>query len=100
MKDIKSLKSELKVEAFKLRETKADIKTKQKAGQYAGYKQSELLTLKWNYRHRHIAYSIMRGKSYQQIERKCREDNQPNFDKIKELINEYTPQKENVCPSS
>jgi len=36
-----------------------------------------LLSLRYEYRHYHIAYCLFRGKSYEQIE-KPRQDNQPN----------------------
>ena len=37
---------------------------------------------KRNYRHKHIAYCLVRGRSYEQIEPKTREDNKPNWDLI------------------
>ncbi len=98
IKNRKFLKFELKLEAQKLRKIKTDIKTKQRAGQYAGHEQSELLTLKWNYRHRFIAYCMMRGREYKQIERTCRVE--PNHDWVKEIINEYSPQKETIRASA
>lgn len=90
MKDIKSLKVELKKEAIALRAIKIDIKTTQKKYQDASYKQSELLSMKWDFRHRFIAYCLMRGRTYKQVEKKCRVD--PNHEWIQEVINEYTPQ--------
>lgn len=96
MKDRKLLKSELKLEALKIRALKADIKTKQKKGDYAGHDQSKLVSLKWDYRHRFIAYCMIRGRTYKQIERTCRVD--PNMDRVQEAINEYTPQ--DVCAHS
>ena len=37
------------------------------------------------FRHLHIAYSLMRGRTYEQIEAKTSLNNEPNWD----LINEY-----------
>lgn len=88
IKNKKLLKSELKKEALKLREHKIDIKTKQKKCEYAGHEQSQLVTLKLNFRHRFIAYCMLRGRSYEQVERKCRVE--PNHEWVQEVINEYT----------
>ena len=40
-------------------------------------------------RHKHIAYSMMRGRTYEQIEAKCRKDNRPDMDLIQRIIGEY-----------
>lgn len=90
-----NLKDDLKIKAAKIRKDKIKTKTRQKAGEYAGDLQYSLLKQRRDYRHRHIAYSMLRGRTYDQIESKCREDNKPNMDLIKELMDEYS--KDNVC---
>lgn len=35
--------------------------------------------LSWEYRHRHIAYSLARGRTYFEVERSVREGNDPDF---------------------
>ena len=48
---------------------------------------------KYNYRYLHIAYCLLRGKKYEQIEPKVRENNKPNWkliDAIKEKYSEAT----------
>lgn len=96
IKDRKSLKSELKLEAAELRKTKNDTKELQRKNEIAGNLQYKIIKLKRRYRHRHIAYSMMKGRKYKEIERKCRKDNKPDHNLIREIINAYTPQEENV----
>jgi hypothetical protein len=88
-KNIFTFKAEQKVLAKKIRETKTDCKKLQKAKDYAGSLQYQILKLKNDYRHRHIAYSMLRGRTYEQVEKTCRKA--PNFDRIKEIMAEYTP---------
>lgn len=40
-------------------------------------------------RHKHIAYSMMRGRTYEQIEAKCRKGNSPDQNLIQEIIRAY-----------
>jgi len=39
----------------------------------------------------------LRGKTYEQIESKCHENNQPDQELIQRFVNEYTEIEENVC---
>lgn len=96
-KTIKNLKEEQKSLALEIRTNKNNIKEKQRNGDYAGDQQYLLLKQKREYRHKHIAYCMLRGRSYEQIENKCREDNKPSFDTIKGYMDEYS---KNVCASS
>jgi len=95
-KNFKTLKEELKEMAVKIKETKIETKDTQKKGEYAGSLQYALLKFRREYRHKHIAYSLMRGRSYEQIEPKCREGNEPNKDLIQEIIDEYSQTEEDV----
>lgn len=96
VKNFKTLKAEQKEMAVKIRETKNETKETQKKNEYAGSLQYSLLKLRSEYRHKHIAYCLMRGRSYEEIEPKCRENNKPNKDLIQEIINEYSQQKSDV----
>lgn len=49
-----------------------------------------LYHLKWEFRHRHIAMSLLRGKTREQIERKVDPDNLPNEKRIKEYFDKLT----------
>ena len=66
---LKELKEELKTIAGNIRKLKADTKTGQKAKIYVGLSQSMLLRMKRDYRHKHVAYSLLRGKTMEQIEK-------------------------------
>jgi hypothetical protein len=46
--------------------------------------------LKEKFRHYHIAYCLLRGKKYEQIENKVREGNQPNWGIIDKIKEEYS----------
>jgi len=48
-----------------------------------------LQPLKYEYRHRHIAYCLFRGRSMEQIERSNRQGNEPNEDYLEQLAVEY-----------
>ena len=98
IKNYKTLKSELKTMALALRGAKKEIKTIQKEeGSGSAYlQQYKILGKKFDYRHKHIAYSMMRGKTYEQIERKCAKGNEPNQKLIQEILNAYA-RAEDVC---
>jgi len=89
------LKSELKIKAVEIRKNKIQIKELQKNRSYAGNLQYSHIHLKRDYRHKHIAYCMLRGRTYEQIEQKCRENNKPNMDIVKEIMDEYS--KSDVC---
>jgi len=97
IKNYLTLKSELKQLAAELHADKADIKATQKeSGSGAACTQQyQILKKKKECRHKHIAYSLMRGRTYEQIESKCREDNKPDQDLIRRIIDEYSTT--NVC---
>jgi len=92
---MKNLKEEQKALAGKIKDNKKDIKERQRNGDYAGHQQYNLLKQKKEYRHKHLAYCMMRGRTYEEIENKCREDNKPNMDIVKEIMDEYS--KSDVC---
>ena len=73
------IKEELKVEAKVLTNLKAEIKEKQRSGKAAGSLQWKLLDLKYQWRHKHIAYCLIKGRSLEEIEGKCNEGNEPNL---------------------
>lgn len=93
-----SMKEELKSEAAAIRKNNLETKRLQKNGEYAGNLQFSRISLKKNFRHKHIAYCMLAGKTYKQIEPKCAENNKPDMTRIKELMDEYA--KENVCVSA
>ena len=90
MSKIKNLKNYLKEQAVEIREY-------QKAHNSDGGRFAVSKRLSKNYRVHHIVYCLLRGKTYEQIEKKCREDNKPNMSLVQEIKNVYT---EDVCISS
>lgn len=54
---------------------------------------NDLDRLRYQFRHIHIAYCLMRGRKMEQIERP-REDNQPSDAQIQRYIEQYTPEVE------
>jgi len=85
-----TLKQELKQHAIKIRELKSHRPVNKRGDwklydlDYTIFKESRLI------RHKHIAYSLIRGRSYGQIEKKCRENNKPDFSLVDTIIKEYT----------
>ena len=98
MSKIYNLKKYLKEQASLIRSTKVELKAFQKKnGGYDGGFFSTLKKLSRNYRHHHIAYSMLRGKAYEVIERPNTRI-LPNMDLIQEIKDAYT--KEDVCASA
>jgi len=100
MKMINVLKEELKGMAVEIREKKYGVKEKQRSGKDAWREQGDLYSLKYDFRHKHIAYCLMRGRTCEQIEQKCREGNEPNQHLIGRLIDEYSQTEANVRSGS
>jgi hypothetical protein len=109
MKKILILKNELKELASKIRISKAECKQCQREhGGCDGYSTGSMAdgTFKWHggyfklienlkidFRHKHIAYCLLRGRTIDEIEHPA-EDNKPDQTLIKEILNAYT---EDVC---
>jgi len=53
---------------------------------YKAFRQLEQWS--YEYRHRHIAYSLVRGNKYHQIERTVREGNEPNMKMVIRILEE------------
>ena len=78
----KEMKQWLKDETISIRKYREDMKSKQRETGDAWSEQSNLITIKQKYRHRHIAYSLAKGKTYEQIEKVVKEGNEPNWREI------------------
>jgi hypothetical protein len=83
---LKELKSELKSLAEQIRIKRTEYKAAQRAGN-AGW--PEFRSLCYTFRHKHIAYCLLRGRTREQIESFVREDNKANEDYIQELMDGY-----------
>lgn len=63
---IHEIKTDLKIRAERIRTSKTQVRNAQRQGAVSG--QSELHQLQWDYRHRHVAYCLLRGRTREQIE--------------------------------
>ena len=88
---IKQIKEEQKALAKSIREQKIAFKNAQREiGNWQAYEKfgCKLHKLQWEFRHRHIARCLLRGRTMEQIENKNRDDNKPD----QNLINKYYDQ--------
>lgn len=70
---LKELKEELKLIAINIRKLKADKKEYQRGnGGSSGSFSYMISRMKWEYRHKHIVYCLLRGRTMEQIEKKNR----------------------------
>ncbi len=87
MNKIKELKLELKSLAVEIR----GLKATRKSHDY-GYVPG-LWRSKYEARHKHIAYCMLRGRTYEQVENSCRET--PNMKYVEEIMEAF--REEDVC---
>jgi len=93
----KDLKNELKTIANEIRTKKINLKECQREhGGFDGGFYHDIEMLKYEFRHKHIAYCQLRGKKYEQIENHCHKDHRPNFDYIKEIMDGHREITEDV----
>lgn len=92
MKTILSeVKSELKAQAKEIRELKS-----QRGPSNSGYVHG-LLSSKWHYRHKHVAYCLMRGRCVSEIEQKVREGNELSEHLLNKYLERYPREEETLC---
>lgn len=98
---MKTIREQLKEDAKRIRTIKQDISTGMRAGNYMWKAQEELIAEKEYYRYYHIAYSMLKGREYLEIENKVRPGNEINMssveaimDELKKAIIERTPKEE------
>ena len=89
------LKQELIAESKQLRNIKSEIRGDSIDYVLAPQSQSRLMKGKRKFRHRHIAYCLLRGKSYKQVEVSC--VNEPDFELIGNIVGQYTPKEDIVA---
>ena len=100
MKKHLELKPILKTLASKIKENKIKLKEHQRKNYGSGGDYYTIVfKLVYEFRHKHIAYCVLRGTERDKIE-KPGENNGPNEELIRQLIQEYTSADtaiENVC---
>ena len=57
---------------------KNNFKDSQRKGKHSWVDLQTFSRAQWEYRHRHIARCLLRGRTYEQIEQKTRDDNKPD----------------------
>lgn len=80
METLKEMKTYLKETAVTIRSKKSERK-----GAKFGWVQG-LDDLRYRYRHCHLAYCLLRGRTMEQIERSCRTDNLPDENYVDSLM--------------
>ena len=90
MRNIDKLKAHIKETAMQIRQTRLEHKKAQRANliRVANKKLWTLEGLQEDYRHHHIAYCELRGKTRDQIEQP-RDNNAPNEFKINQIKEQY-----------
>lgn len=95
---MQELKALLKTKATKIRECKRETKEYQrKHGGSCGGRQWRLIAMKSSYRSHHIAYSMLRGRTIDQIEPVTNSDNEPDWGIINAIKEEYA---QDVCTNA
>ena len=85
----KSLRATLKKERLSIIEKRTNFKNAQRNNDESYALQTSLESAIGDYRHLHIAYSLMNGKSYDQIERTCRTGNEPSWFEINNYLSNF-----------
>lgn len=92
------LKMELKKLAKEIKEWKRNRKEDKQLelGIYQWEAEGQVKWRKDDFRHKHIAYCILRGRKYEQIENYCRVS--PDFGRIDKIIESHGPK--TICASA
>jgi len=88
MSPLKQMKEELKALAKNISLTRAAVKEFQRSRGVSNFPPDSKPLWKSvpEFRHKHIAYCLARGRSYEQIESKVHEGNEPKWDIINALL--------------
>lgn len=103
MTKIQKLKQELKLEAAAIRQNRSAGRFNQshEARNLPDRKEVvRLLVYPWVWRHRHIAYCLLRGRTYEQIENKVKEGNEPDWKLIEKIKEDYYEAPKALCVSA
>jgi hypothetical protein len=99
MNNIKKLKTYLKENALTIRETRIKLKNTQRGidNEFPTWKlESKLSGFVYDYRHHHIAYCELRGKTRLQIEQKVKKNNEPSESYISDIQDKYAWSQEEI----
>ena len=85
--EIIEIKNTMKKLGTEIRQTRKEHKERQRKYGYGfDYELSELIS---EYRSLHIAYGLIRGKEYRNIEQYTRPGNEPRWTRIQKLIEDF-----------
>ncbi len=87
------LKKQLKKLCFEIRGNRNILKNAQRKGTADWKTHANLNDSRWEFRHKHIIASLLRGKTREQIEPCVREGNWPDDRYLKTLSEEYEVEK-------
>lgn len=99
MKKYSDLKQQLKDWAKQIRFYKDHRKLDKREDYDLSYLEYEILKLKWEFRHNHIAYCELRGREYNEIENPA-PGNEPDRKFIDKQKQYWRERNEDVCPSA
>ena len=99
MKKYSELRSQLKEWSKQIRFYKDHRKLDKRGDYKLSFLEYEILKLKWDFRHNHIAYCELRGREYNEIERPA-PGNEPDRKFIDKQKQYWREKHEDVCPSS
>jgi len=84
---MKTIKNNLKKQANELRKLKSKIRTGMKTNKPNVWEyQINLLNKKEQFRYEHIAYCLVRGRKYDEIEKKTRPENTIDMFKVEKFL--------------
>lgn len=85
---MKTIKENLKTDANTIKKIKNDMKNGMRKGKYVWREQGDLLRMQHDFRYHHIAYCMLRGREYHEIENKVKPNNEINMDRVERIIEE------------
>ncbi len=83
---MKTIKQNLKEQAKTIRTLKDAINSGMREGKYVWREQGDLLRAQRKFRYEHVAYCMLRGRTYEQIENKVKPENEIDMEGVKKIM--------------
>ena len=81
------MKTWLKDKGAEIRELRTEMKNAMRSNSYScGKLQNMLMYETSSFRHHHIAYGLLRGRKYEEIEQYTRKGNEPDWGRIESIM--------------
>jgi hypothetical protein len=100
MHPLKKMKEELKTLAGEVRAARQTMKNNQRAGKFDWREPGNVNYLSYSFRLKHVAYCLLRGRTYEQIEPKVREGNELDMGKVEKIMEGVRNELEALLPSA